>query len=128
MHASLVDNKPLLLSAEDSGHRLVEVCEEENTMDKVVAIKLNPLQQAFDILYAAVVERISQLQMRLVQTQEFDASLADISRWLVEMERKLDRQEPIVLNPVKLNRQAIDQEVRPAPFASIFPAAAIWRT
>lgn len=111
LHAALEKNKPLLLSAEDCGQRLVEVCSEELTVDSVVATKLDPLQQAFEILYAAVVEREGQLQMRLVQCQELDASLADIIRWLVEMERTLSRQEPIALQPVKVNRQKNDQEV-----------------
>ena len=87
------------------------MCSEELTVDSVVATKLDPLQQAFEILYAAVVEREGQLQMRLVQCQELDASLADIIRWLVEMERTLSRQEPIALQPVKVNRQKNDQEV-----------------
>ena len=77
----------------------------------MVATKLDPLQQAFEILYAAVVEREGQLQMRLVQTQELDTSLADVIRWLVEMERTLSRQEPLALQPVKVNRQKNDQEV-----------------
>ena len=111
LREALEKNKPLLLSAEDCGHRLVEVCSEELTVDSVVATKLDPLQQAFEILYAAVVERVGQLQMRLVQTQELDASLADIIRWLVETERTLSRQEPISLQPVKVNRQKNDQEV-----------------
>ena len=107
----LEKNKPLLLSAEDSGHRLVEVCSEELTVDSVVATKLDPLQKAFEILYAAVVDRLGQLQMRLVQSQELDASLANVIRWLVEMEKTLSRQEPIAVQPVKVNRQKQDQEV-----------------
>jgi len=107
----LEKNKPLLLSAEDSGHSLVEVCSEELTVDSVVATKLDPLQKAFEILYAAVVDRLGQLQMRLVQSQDLDASLADVIRWLVEMERTLSRQEPIAVKPVKVNRQKQDQEV-----------------
>ena len=112
LHDDLEKNKPLLLSAEDSGHRLVEVCSQELTVDSVVATKLDPLQKAYEILYAAVVERVGQLQMRLVQSQELDASLADVTRWLVEMERTLSRQEPIALQPVKVNRQKCDQEVK----------------
>lgn len=111
LHEDLEKNKPLLLSAEDSGQRLMEVYTEELTLDSVVATKLNPLQQAFEILYEAVVEREGELQMRLVQTQELDTSLADVIRWLVEMERTLSRQEPIALQPVKVNRQKNDQEV-----------------
>ena len=107
----LEKNKPLLLSAEDSGHRLVEVCSEELTVDSVVATKLDPLQKAFEILYAAVVDRLGQLQMRLVQSQKLDASLANVIRWLVEMEKTLSRQEPIAVQPVKVNRQKQDQEV-----------------
>lgn len=90
----------------------MEVCSEELTVDSVVATKLDPLQKAFEILYAAVVERLGQLQMRLVQSQELDASLADVIRWLVEMEKTLSRQEPIGVQPVKVNRQKQDQEVR----------------
>lgn len=111
LHEDLEKNKPLLLSAEDSGQRLMEVYTEELTLDSVVATKLNPLQQAFEILYEAVVDREGQLQMRLVQTQELDTSFADVIRWLVEMERTLSRQEPIALQPVKVNRQKNDQEV-----------------
>ena len=111
LHLALEGNKPLLLSAENRGQRLLEVCEEEVTVDSVVATKLDPLQQAFDILYEAVVDREGQLQMKLVQTQDFDSSLADIIRWLVETERTLARQEPISLQPVKVNRQKNDQEV-----------------
>ena len=80
-------------------------------MDSVVATKLDPLQKAFEILYATVVERIAQLQMKLVESQELDTSVADVIRWLVEMERTLSRQEPIALQSVKVNRQKQDQEV-----------------
>ena len=111
LHEALEKNKPLLLSAEDRGHKLAEVCSEELTLDSVVAVKLGPLQQAYEILNAAVVERLGQLQMRLVQSQELDASFADVIRWLVEMERTLSRQEPIAVQPVKVNRQKNDQEV-----------------
>lgn len=80
-------------------------------MDSVVATKLDPLQKAYEILYATVVERIAQLQMKLVESQELDASVGDVIRWLVEMERTLSRQEPIALQSVKVNRQKQDQEV-----------------
>ena len=111
LHDTLEEKKPLLISAEDCGHRLVEVCPEEQTIDDVVATKLDPLQKAYEILSAAVVERVGQLQVKLVQSQELDASLADVIRWLVEMEKALNRQEPIVVQPGKVNRQKQDQEV-----------------
>lgn len=111
MHDALEENKPLLLSAEDCGNRLVEVCSEEQTIDTVVATKLDPLQKAYEILFAAVVERLGQLQVKLVQSQELDASLAEVIRWLVEMEKTLSRQEPIAVQPVKVHRQKQDQEV-----------------
>lgn len=106
LHEVLEKNKPLLLSAEDCGRRLVEGCGEE-----LVATQLDPLQQAFEILFAAVVEREGQLQMKLVQTQSLDTSLSDFLRWLMEMERTISRQDPIALEPVKVNRQRNDQEV-----------------
>lgn len=111
LHLALEVNKPLLLSAENRGQRLLEVCDEEVVVDSVVTTKLDPLQEAFEILYEAVVDREGQLQMKLVQTQDLDASFADIIRWLVEMERTLSRQEPVSLQPVKVSRQKNDQEV-----------------
>ena len=111
LHAELDKNKPLLLSVEDCGRKLVEGCAEELTVDSVVATQLDPLQQAFEILFAAVVEREGQLLMKLVQTQSLDTSLSDLLRWLMEMERTLSRQDTIALDPVKVNRQKNDQEV-----------------
>lgn len=111
LHLALEVNKPLLLSAENRGQRLLEVCDEEVVVDSVVTTKLDPLQEAFEILYEAVVDREGQLQMKLVQTQDLDTSFADIIRWLVEMERTLSRQEPVSLQPVKVSRQKNDQEV-----------------
>lgn len=111
LHLALEVNKPLLLSVENRGQRLLEVCDEEVVVDSVVTTKLDPLQEAFEILYEAIVDREGQLQMKLVQTQDLDASFADIIRWLVEMERTLSRQEPVSLQPVKVSRQKNDQEV-----------------
>lgn len=111
LHLALEVNKPLLLSAENRGQRLLEVCDEEVVVDSVVTTKLDPLQEAFEILYEAVVDREGQLQMKLVQTQDLDTSFADIIRWLVEMERMLSRQEPVSLQPAKVSRQKNDQEV-----------------
>ena len=111
LHLALEIKKPLLLSAEDRGQRLLEVCEEVVVVDSIVATKLDPLQEAFEILYEAVVEREGQLQMKLVLTQDLDASFAGILRWLVEVERTLGRQEPVSVQPVKVNRQKNDQEV-----------------
>ena len=111
LHLALEVNKPLLLSAENRGQRLLEVCDEEVVVDSVVTTKLDPLQEAFEILYEAVVDREGQLQMKLVQTQDLDTSFADIIRWLAEMERTLSRQEPVSLQPARVSRQKNDQEV-----------------
>ena len=89
----------------------MELCSEEQTLNTVVATKLGPLQQAYEVLNAAVMDRMGQLQGKLVQFQEVDDSLADILRWLVEIERTVSRQEPISLQPLKVNRQKNDQEV-----------------
>ena len=89
----------------------MELGSEEQTLNTVVATKLGPLQQAYEVLNAAVMDRMGQLQGKLVQFQEVDDSLADILRWLVEIERTVSRQEPISLQPLKVNRHKNDQEV-----------------
>ena len=89
----------------------MELCSEEQTLNTVVTTKLGPLQQAYEVLNAAVVDRMGQLQGKLVQFQEVDDSLADLLRWLVEIERTVSRQEPISVQPLKVNRQKNDQEV-----------------
>ena len=103
---------PLLATAQDSGHKLAEVCEGTQTVDTVISTQLVPLEQVYEILYATVVERMNSLQSALIQYQEFDTSLSGVTKWLVEVEKTQAKQKPISLQQYKVGKQRLDQEVR----------------
>ena len=78
--------------------------------------QLVPLEQVYEILYSAVVERMNALQVALIEYQGFDTSLADVNKWLTEVEKTQAKQEPIALQQYKVGKQRLDQDVSTVPF------------
>ncbi|EDO29907.1 predicted protein [Nematostella vectensis] len=96
LHASLLEKRPLLATAHDSGNKLVAVCDGPRVEDDVAG-KLQPFQEAYDALVAVVADRLGKLQLMLMQSQKLEEALADAIRWLEEVERQQAKQLPPIL-------------------------------
>ena len=77
-----------------------------------VSTRLHPYEEAYDALLAVVSDRLSKLQVMMIQSQQLDIALADIVDWLADIEKKQDKQENPVLRTDKIIPLQMEQEVR----------------
>lgn len=104
--------RPLLATAKNSGTKLVEVSEGAHVVEDDVTTKLHPYEEAYDALLAVVSDRLSKLHVMMIQSQELEFALADIVRWLSDVEKRQDKQEIPVLRTEKINDLQMEQDVR----------------
>jgi len=76
-----------------------------------VNTKLHPYEEAYEALVAVVADRLSKLQVMMIQSQELEVALKDIVSWLNKVENKQDKQETPVLRTEKVNALQLEQQV-----------------
>lgn len=109
----------LLATAKNSGTKLVEASEGAPVVEDNITTKLLPYEEAYDALLAVVSDRLSKLQVMIIQSQKLEIALADIVEWLTEVEKRQDKQEIPVLRTEKINDLQMEQDVSHNTLSSI---------
>lgn len=100
----------MLAAAQTSGNKLVEASVAASVEDDVTT-KLHPYEEAYEALLAVVADRLSKLQVMMIQSQELEVALGDIVSWLNKVENKQDKQETPVLRTDTVNALQMEQQV-----------------
>lgn len=106
----IVKHKYILESADDTGQRLVECCDNEPAVLMEVNSKVHKAQASLELLSAKVDDQHKTLQAAVLQSQEFQETLDDFADKLRKLEDDVAKMGPVSSQYDVLREQSEDIE------------------